>query len=314
MNAGRAMHSILGRIAGRPYPGQGWSARMGREIGLWLGVAWVLLIGLAGPAIYYARATRLLLPSWSSAPHLWEPVVDALRDGVSLSLVAVAILLSLATGLITANRRRGAAWTLVTAAVLPVAIIAAVIAHRGGLGPASYVRYIGAEPYVVPWQYAVLGTDRPRRCASFVVHLSLPSFTPAFEVEERGWRVRFSGTLPGCGEIGDLDRVLTMWLGRLGALERSSAHGLELVRSADPASAEQHYGQTSVLYGRDAATGRVVRLIHCRTPEPEAAKFCEHNFTAEGYGYLIDYPGAMIANWRELERRAISLRASLKAN
>jgi hypothetical protein len=283
-----------------------------RNLGLWLAVAWTLFLGLTWPALFYARLLRGVRAA--DDPHRWAPVLKALTASVMPLIALVLVALIVASACAFARSRRCAAVMLLSVPALLIIAPGIMIIAAGGLGPEAFALKVGNERHIVPWVYQPSGAHQSRDCASFVVHVYMPGFQPAYTSGEgRIGRIFFIPPLPGCSIIGDLDTALAKARSEMGSIELTSTFGLTLMRSADPARGTGVRARWSVLYERDPETGRVVRLIECKSRDPEQSFWCFHYAIADGIGYHLEYPGKQVSNWRELERRAADLRRSFLA-
>jgi hypothetical protein len=281
-----------------------------KDLGLWLAVASTLYLGLTGPALFYTRVVGFGLRAGDD-PHRWTPVLKALDASVMPLIVLALVALIVASGCALAHFRRHAAVALLSLPALLVMVPVVMIVAAGGLGPETFTLNAGNQRHVVPWVYQPSGAHKSRRCASFVIHVYMPSLQPGYASGEgRIGRIFFIPPLQGCSIIGDLDATLAKARGEMGGVEFTPTFGLTLMRSADPATGTGVRAGWSVLYERDPQTKRVVRLIECQSRDPERAFWCFHYSVGDGVGYKLEYPGELVSNWRELERRATVLRRS----
>jgi hypothetical protein len=195
---------------------------------------------------------------------------------------------------------------------IPLAVAAVMVIVKGGLGPSTFVRYVGQERHVVHWEYHTYGPERPAECASFAVRVHMPNLEPGFAAAEGGTEhVSFRPAREECsGPLGGADEDLERWRGYLGPVQVSAAYDLTLIRSGDPTKGTRDLAYRALLYEKDSQTGRVVRFINCSSPEPEQASSCRHLAIVDGVAYQFDYPGEYITRWHDLEDRIVDLRQS----
>jgi hypothetical protein len=284
-----------------------------RRVGVWLTVFWILLLANSQPLLFLSGVLGFGIGEGPSV-HRLTPVLIALVTSVRATLIAVAGGLLLATVLVLLRKRKVAAIALAaTPSLVLVVPILAVIA-AGGLGPEIFVRYVGDQRHLVPWEYHTYGAEAPRPCSGFAVRVRMPDLAPGFSVDGPTKRVSFGDASPGCKPYGslepNLDAELARWRSNLGRTEETSAYGLTLLRSADVESGAGNLARHSLLYERDPLTGRVIRLINCSGPDPVSARRCEHEVPHEGILYDFGYPGSHLPLWADIERRVIELRRS----
>ena len=260
---------------------------------LWTLAAIVVLVPLG----LYGAVFASYFPYHRAAPPIKALVITteiALLSAISVALLASAFF---------AFRRTRWLAGLMALAPLPIVGLLAIGYLLFGLwpGPSSFVRYVGAARYEVPWRYEPVGSAEPGPIAGFGLHIYSPGYQPFFQGRAEGFNTRLSlRPAPQDGLAEDFER----WKLWLGPSDETNALGLNRLVSRDPSKGEPRLAESTVYYSRDAS-GSIVRLIQCNW-----ANRCDHYLQVGDLRYRMEYPVQEIEHWRSFEERTIALFAS----
>jgi hypothetical protein len=244
----------------------------------WLLFPLAVLIGVA--SIIASGISLTYFPQHQQAP------IDRLYQYAAYVVMPLSLAVALASTLLTAEKCRRAAITLVVGGW-------GVIAFGFGLatllvkpGPEYIERYAGAERFSVPWRYQPLDADHTSQ-NGFAIRLCLDSLQGVYD-EECGSRSQ-AWVYPYVQSLGDIATKLG-W--HRGLMAGTSLDGHEL-----------YEGLRTRYYLRTDTRGQITRFVYC------SRSSCRHHVITPHY--VLAYDGwGQFADWQMMDHKLIDLISS----
>jgi hypothetical protein len=187
-----------------------------------------------------------------------------------------------------------------------VILVGVVIAHSFvTFGPERFLRYVGAQRFLVPWQFSPLGMEKPTD-VGFSVSMCLEGLQGTYDTNcQHPGQLNVASSANNFALIFD-ERYWRSHLSEMTTGEERYGHNTYLYPVSSGASGAASVTQYLARYDRQ---GKLVRLVVCRPAEGK----CEHHALVRNYmvSYYVDK--SSLPNWESWDRKVADLVDSWRA-